>query len=257
MRLHGGFNIAAFARGTSGRIQFQSAPWPRQEQNRDGAGVRKNTIVMVGIAVVFGLLAVFVAQGWLNYQAELSRKTVAPKPQQVATRTIVVAAAPLRFGTHVAPDSLREVSWPDDAIPGGHLHVDRRTDRRRQAHRARLDRAQRADPAHQDHRTGPEGDAVGRDPGRHARRDGAHQRRRGRRGLRAAGRPCGRAAHAPVRAHHRHERRGDPERARARGRSARRRRGRPADGRARGHARGRYRRRRRRSRSRRRSAIFR
>ncbi|HKS62672.1 MAG TPA: Flp pilus assembly protein CpaB, partial [Xanthobacteraceae bacterium] len=81
--------------------------------------MRKNTIVMVGIAVVFGLLAVFVAQGWLNYQAELSRKTMAPAPQQVATRTIVVASAPMRFGTHVVPDSLREVSWPDAAIPAG------------------------------------------------------------------------------------------------------------------------------------------
>ena len=40
--------------------------------------MRKNTIVMVGIAVVFGLLAVFVAQGWLSYQAELSRRTAAP-----------------------------------------------------------------------------------------------------------------------------------------------------------------------------------
>ena len=74
---------------------------------------------MVGIAVVFGLLAVFVAQGWLNYQAELSRKTVAPKPQAVATRTIVVAAGPLRFGTHVTPEQLREVAWPDEAIPAG------------------------------------------------------------------------------------------------------------------------------------------
>ncbi len=74
---------------------------------------------MVGIAVVFGLLAVFVAQGWLNYQAELSRRTVAPKPQAVATRTIVVAAGPLRFGTHVTPEQLREVAWPDDAIPAG------------------------------------------------------------------------------------------------------------------------------------------
>jgi pilus assembly protein CpaB len=84
-----------------------------------GLGVRKNTIIMVGIAVVFGLLAVFVAQGWLNYQAELSRKTVAPKPQAVATRTIVVAAGPLRFGTHVTPEQLREVAWPDEAIPAG------------------------------------------------------------------------------------------------------------------------------------------
>ena len=74
---------------------------------------------MVGIAVVFGLLAVFVAQGWLNYQAELSRKTAAPKPQAVATRTIVIASAPLRFGSPLAPDSLREVAWPDEAIPAG------------------------------------------------------------------------------------------------------------------------------------------
>jgi pilus assembly protein CpaB len=81
--------------------------------------VRKNTIVMVGIAVVFGLLAVFVAQGWLNYQAELSRRTAAPKPQAVATKTIVVATTPLRFGTHVDAGSLREVAWPDDAIPVG------------------------------------------------------------------------------------------------------------------------------------------
>jgi pilus assembly protein CpaB len=81
--------------------------------------LRKNTIVMVGIAVVFGLLAVFVAQGWLNYQAELSRKVVAPKEKPVATRTIVIAAGPLRFGTHVAADNLREVAWPEEALPAG------------------------------------------------------------------------------------------------------------------------------------------
>ena len=81
--------------------------------------MRKNTVVMVGIAVVFGLLAVFVAQGWLNYQAELSRRVVAPKEKPVATRTIVIAAGPLRFGTHVNADSLREVAWPDEALPAG------------------------------------------------------------------------------------------------------------------------------------------
>ena len=81
--------------------------------------MRKNTIVMVGIAVVFGLLAVFVAQGWLNYQAELSRRTAAPPAPKVATRTIVVATGPLRFGTHVTADNLREVAWPEEAIPAG------------------------------------------------------------------------------------------------------------------------------------------
>src|SRR5258707_528436 len=74
---------------------------------------------MVGIAVVFGLLAVFVAQGWLSYQAELSRKTVEPKAKPVATRNIVIASGPLRFGTHLSADSLREVVWADEAIPAG------------------------------------------------------------------------------------------------------------------------------------------
>jgi pilus assembly protein CpaB len=62
---------------------------------------------------------VFVAQGWLNYQAELSRRVVAPKEKPVATRTIVIAAGPLRFGTHVNADNLREVTWPDAALPAG------------------------------------------------------------------------------------------------------------------------------------------
>lgn len=74
---------------------------------------------MVGIAVVFGLLAVFVAQGWLNYQADLSRKTAAPAQKAIATRTIVVAAGPMRFGAHVATDNLREVNWPEQALPAG------------------------------------------------------------------------------------------------------------------------------------------
>src|SRR5690349_6385532 len=120
MPLDDRFNIAAFAAGTSGRIQFRRAPWlPETSKTSIGAGVRKNTIVMVGIAVVFGLLAVFVAQGWLNYQAELSRRTVAPPAPKVATKTIVVATGPLRFGTHISPDNLREVAWPEEATPAG------------------------------------------------------------------------------------------------------------------------------------------
>ena len=74
---------------------------------------------MVGIAVVFGLLAVFVAQGWLAYQAELSRKTTEPTAKPVATRNIVIASGPLRFGTRLSADALREVAWSDEAIPAG------------------------------------------------------------------------------------------------------------------------------------------
>jgi pilus assembly protein CpaB len=74
---------------------------------------------MVGFAVVFGLLAVFVAQAWLNRQAELRLRNVDPKPPAVATRTIVVATSPLRFGTRLTAAMLREVAWPEAAIPAG------------------------------------------------------------------------------------------------------------------------------------------
>jgi pilus assembly protein CpaB len=74
---------------------------------------------MVGFAVVFGLLAVFVAQAWLNRQADLRLRNMDPKTPAVATRTIVVAASPMRFGMRVTAQMLREVAWPEAAIPAG------------------------------------------------------------------------------------------------------------------------------------------
>ena len=72
---------------------------------------------MVGASAVFGLLAVFVANSWLNRQAELRLKPVEQPQQAVATRNVVVAAAPLRFGDELDERNLREVVWPDGAIP--------------------------------------------------------------------------------------------------------------------------------------------
>jgi pilus assembly protein CpaB len=81
--------------------------------------VRSSTIVMMASAVVFGLLAVFVAQAWLNHQADLRLKSLDGQRKPVATRTIVVAAKPLRFGNPIVAQNLREVAWPDGAIPAG------------------------------------------------------------------------------------------------------------------------------------------
>jgi len=72
---------------------------------------------MVAFAVVFGLLAVFVAQSWLNRQAELRLKHMEAAQKPLPGRTVVVAAAPLRFGMALSPQNLREVSWPQEAIP--------------------------------------------------------------------------------------------------------------------------------------------
>ena len=82
--------------------------------------MRASTIVMIGFAVVFGLLAVFIAQVWLNNQAaNLKANNVDPNNKAVATRNIVVAKEPLRFGTELAASMLQEVSWPADALPAG------------------------------------------------------------------------------------------------------------------------------------------
>ncbi len=73
---------------------------------------------MIGFAVVFGLLAVFIAQVWLNNQASLQARN-APKPTQIASQTVVVAKQPLRFGTELNASMLHEVPWPSDSLPAG------------------------------------------------------------------------------------------------------------------------------------------
>jgi pilus assembly protein CpaB len=75
---------------------------------------------MIGFAVLFGLLAVFLAQTWLNNQAEQRMKSLeAQKKHPVPSRVIVVASKPLRFGNELSPLSLRELPWPEDALPAG------------------------------------------------------------------------------------------------------------------------------------------
>ena len=81
--------------------------------------MRASTIVMIAFAVVFGLLAVFVAQAWLNNQADMRMKSLEANKQPTVTRTIVVASKPMRFGMELTAAQLREVAWPDEALPNG------------------------------------------------------------------------------------------------------------------------------------------
>lgn len=81
--------------------------------------MRASTIVMIGFAVVFGLLAVFIAQVWLNNQASMQARNMEANKKQVATHTIVVAKEPLRFGTELTASMLQEVPWPSESLPAG------------------------------------------------------------------------------------------------------------------------------------------
>jgi pilus assembly protein CpaB len=74
---------------------------------------------MVAFAVVFGLLAVFIAQAWLNGQAERRLRSLEAQKKPVATNTIVVAAQRLPFGVELGREHLREVPWSAEAMPQG------------------------------------------------------------------------------------------------------------------------------------------
>ena len=74
---------------------------------------------MIGFAVVFGLLAVFIAQVWLNNQASMQAKNFEANKKTTAMQTVVVAKEPLRFGTELNASMLEEVPWPAATTPSG------------------------------------------------------------------------------------------------------------------------------------------
>ncbi len=82
--------------------------------------MRSSTIIMIAVAAVFGLLAVFVAQSWLNRQAEARLKSIeAQKTVQVPAHSLVVASRPLRYGAELSASMLRELPWASDSLPPG------------------------------------------------------------------------------------------------------------------------------------------
>jgi pilus assembly protein CpaB len=81
--------------------------------------LRTSTTVMIGFAVLFGLLAVFIAQSWLNSQAEMRMKSIQAQNKPMATQTVVVASKSLRFGNELTSMSLKEIPWPENAVPAG------------------------------------------------------------------------------------------------------------------------------------------
>src|SRR3954468_3252470 len=101
--------------------QFHTTPNPIVAANNNRSrhrvfAVRASTVVMIAVAVGFGLLAVFVAQTWLNRQADMRARSLEAQKTPVVTRTIVVASQPLRFGTTLSSSQLREMPWPQDDL---------------------------------------------------------------------------------------------------------------------------------------------
>jgi pilus assembly protein CpaB len=81
--------------------------------------VRASTLVMIGLAALFGVVAVFLAQSWINSQADARLKSLEASKRPLTMQTIVVAAKPLRYGNELAAPSLREIGWPEGGLPAG------------------------------------------------------------------------------------------------------------------------------------------
>ncbi|PBB28837.1 Flp pilus assembly protein CpaB [Mesorhizobium sp. WSM3882] len=76
--------------------------------------MRANTVIMIVLAGVFGVLAVVLANIWLANQ-----RNAMAQSNGVQASTIVVAAMPLKFGDALSDDKLREIPWPAGAVPSG------------------------------------------------------------------------------------------------------------------------------------------
>jgi pilus assembly protein CpaB len=78
--------------------------------------MRANVVVMLALAVVFGVAAVFLSNIWLANQEP---RAAMIGPGEHAEQTVVVAAGPLRFGDKLTADNLREIPWTAGALPAG------------------------------------------------------------------------------------------------------------------------------------------
>jgi pilus assembly protein CpaB len=73
--------------------------------------INRQTMIALGIAVVLGLFAVYIANVYLSGREQ---RAVAG-----GTTKVAVASVPLAYGTEVTPDKVRFVDYPNTAIPPG------------------------------------------------------------------------------------------------------------------------------------------
>src|SRR4029079_16351706 len=71
----------------------------------------RQSMMALGIALVLGLVAVFVANSYLNGRQEQARLN--------GTTKVAVAAVPLAYGVDITPDKIRFVDYPNTSIPAG------------------------------------------------------------------------------------------------------------------------------------------
>jgi pilus assembly protein CpaB len=75
--------------------------------------MRGQGLIILGVAILIGLAAVFLANSYLG-RVEQQQTTTAQGMVKVA-----VASVPLEFGTPITPDKVKLVDWPAGSLPEG------------------------------------------------------------------------------------------------------------------------------------------
>lgn len=77
--------------------------------------MRRQSIIIIGVAALLGLLAVFLVNAYLTGNDQ-RRDAIA---EATGTRQIAVARIPLEFGAEINSQNIRFVSWPESSVPEG------------------------------------------------------------------------------------------------------------------------------------------
>ena len=75
--------------------------------------MRGQGLIILGVAILIGLAAVFLANSYLGRVEQ--QQTTSPQ----GTVKVAVASVPLEFGAPITPDKVRLVDWPTNSLPEG------------------------------------------------------------------------------------------------------------------------------------------
>ena len=75
--------------------------------------MKRQTLIALGVAVILGLIAVFLANAYLSGR----ERQLAASPEGMVR--VAVASMPLAYGTEVTPDKVKFVNYPATSLPPG------------------------------------------------------------------------------------------------------------------------------------------
>ena len=75
--------------------------------------ISRQSMIALGIALVLGILAVYLANIFLTNTEQRAAKAA------VGTTRVAVAAVPLDYGVPLSPEKIRFVNYPSDSLPAG------------------------------------------------------------------------------------------------------------------------------------------